>query len=117
MLQSGIPWDELALLIFAIMYKIHIFFFMSANKFWSTNLSWKRNDCQIMLMYRGRLTFNDTVRKTDLQKYRLEHPTPPLPPRDPTPPPPPHEATPSLEKEPTPHPGPTGLNQNQVEIL
>ena len=47
-LTSGIPWDELALLIFARMYKIHIYFFMSGNKFWSTNLIRKRTDCCIM---------------------------------------------------------------------
>ena len=94
-LQSGVPWDELAILIFVRMYKIHILFFMSGNKFWSSNFSRKRDDCQIMLMYRGRLTFSDTVRKADMQQYRLEHPMPPPPPRDPTPPPHPHEETPS----------------------
>ena len=54
------------------------------------------------------------MRKTDLEKCRLAHPTPPPPPRDPTPPPPPCEATPSLEKEPThrhkPKPGGNTLN-------
>ena len=49
-LQSGVPWDELALLIFVRMYEIHTYCLMSGNKFWSTNLSQKRDDCQILLM-------------------------------------------------------------------
>ena len=70
---------------------------MSGNKFWSTNLSRKRDDCQIMLVYKGGLTFSDTVSNADMQRYRLEHPTPPPPSRDSTPPPPPHEETQSMK--------------------
>ena len=93
---------------------------MSGNKFWSTNLSRKRDDYTILLMYRGGLTFSDTVRKTDMQRYRLEHPTPPPLPRDPTPPPPQHEETPSPQrprKDPTPPPGLNQSLQNQADIL
>ena len=77
---------------------------MSGNKFWSTNLSHKRTDCRIMLLYRGGMTFNDTVRKTDLEIYKLQHPMPPPPPREPTPPPP-HEPTPSRPPRPEPKSG------------
>ena len=63
-LQSGVPWDELALMIFSWMYEIHIFFFMGSEKFWSTNLGHRCDDCQIWLLHRGGLTFNETEERT-----------------------------------------------------
>ena len=79
---------------------------MGANKFWSTNISRKRDDRRIWLLYRGGLTFSATVKKTHLENYRLDHPRPALPERQPTPPPPPpappHEATPSPKRLPRP---------------
>ena len=106
-LQPGVQWDEPALLMFARVYQIHIFFLMGANKFWSTNISRKRDNCQIWLLYQGGLTFSDTVKKTHLENYRLEHPRPALSERQPRPPPLPHEATPSPKRPERPKPKPS----------
>ena len=57
-------------------------FLMGSNKFWLTNLSRKRDDCRIWLLYCGGLTFSDMVQKAHLETYRLHHPAPPV--RDPT---------------------------------
>ena len=70
---------------------------MRANKFWSTNIIRKRDNCRIWLLNREGLMFSDTVKKHTWQP-RLENPKPASPQRQPTPPPPPHEATPSPKR-------------------
>ena len=65
-LKPSVPWDELALLMFARMYKIQ-FFSMGANKFWSTNISRRRYVCRIWFLYQGGLTFSDTVKEVHIE--------------------------------------------------
>ena len=64
------PMDEIALVLIAQMYKVHIAFLMS-KKFWATQQNHDISKCKIVLAYRGNLTFNDTRKKL---------PTPPPPP-------------------------------------
>ena len=80
------------------------------KKFWSTNISRRRDDCRIWFLYWGGLTFSDTVKKAHLENYRLKHPRPAPPVRQPAPPPPPREPTPSPKRpgrpqRPKPKPG------------
>ena len=88
LLQPGVPWDELALLIFAKMYKTHIFLLMSDGKFWSTSLSQK-----LMLALFGFDT-EDTLKKGKPEEFRAQYPKPTPCPHHPTPSPPPCVPTP-----------------------
>ena len=62
------PLDEIRLVLFARMKKIHIAFLME-EKYWTTQCNHDFKKCTIVLAFRGNLTFNDT-RKTqpDLPK-------------------------------------------------
>ena len=60
---------------------------MGANKFWSTNISRKREDCRIWLLYQGGLMFSDTVKEVHLGNYKIAHPRPAPSEKQPTPPP------------------------------
>ena len=56
------PLDEIGLVLFARMKKIHIAFLMEA-KYWTTQHNRKFKKCSIVLAFRGNLTFNDTREK------------------------------------------------------
>ena len=56
------PLDEIGLVLFARMKKIHIVFLME-EKFWTTQCNHEFKKCSIVLAFRGNLTFNDTQKK------------------------------------------------------
>ena len=62
------PLDEIGLVLFARMKKIHIAFLME-EKYWTTQCNHDLKKCTIVLAFRGNLTFNDTRKKQpDLPK-------------------------------------------------
>ena len=52
------PLDEIGLILFARMKKIHIAFLMS-EKYWTTHQNHEFKKCNIILAFQGSLTFND----------------------------------------------------------
>ena len=61
------PLDEIGLVLFARMKKIHISFLMS-EKFWTTQQNHEIKKCTIILAFQGSLTFNDTKVKIEAPK-------------------------------------------------
>ena len=68
--QPQWPLDEIAIALFARMYKIHICVFVE-GKFWTTNRNQAINGANIYLVYCGKLKFLDTVRKGSLNEALL----------------------------------------------
>ena len=76
------PLDEIGLVLFARMKKLHIAFLME-GKFWTTQRNHEIKKCSIILAFRGNLTFNDTQTKESSlpkpapasikHKYTLRH--------------------------------------------
>ena len=64
--------DEIALVLIARMYKVHIASLMS-EKYWTTQRNHDISKCQIELAFRGNLTFNDTRKRPKT----LPHPSKP----------------------------------------
>ena len=56
------PLDEIALVLIARMYKVHIAFLMS-EKYLTTHRNHDISKCKIVLAFRGQLTFNDTKKR------------------------------------------------------
>ena len=56
------PLDEIGLVLFARMKKIHIAFLME-EKYWTTQRNHEFKKCTIVLAFRGNLTFNDTRKR------------------------------------------------------
>ena len=67
--QPQWPLDEIAIALFACMYKIHICVFVE-GKFWTTNRNQAINGANIYLVY-GKLKFLDTVWKGSLNEALL----------------------------------------------
>ena len=59
MARSTTPLDEIGLVLFARMKKIHIAFLMS-EKYQTTHRNHEFKKCNIILAFQGSLTFNDT---------------------------------------------------------
>ena len=76
------PLDEIGLVLFARMKKIHIAFLME-EKFWTTQRNHEFKKCSIVLAFSSNLTFNDTQKKeaslpklapaSIKHKYMLQH--------------------------------------------
>ena len=64
------PLDEIAIALFARMYKIHICVFVE-GKYWTTNRNQAINGADIYLVYCGKLKFLDTVWKGSLNEALL----------------------------------------------
>ena len=68
--QPQCPLDEIAIVLFARMYKLHICVFVE-GKFWTTNRNQAMKEADIYLVYCGKLKFLDTVRKGSLKEAVL----------------------------------------------
>ena len=68
--QPQWPLDEIAIALFARMYKIHICVFVE-GKLWTTNRNQAINGANIYLVYCGKLKFLDTVQKGSLNEALL----------------------------------------------
>ena len=69
------PLDEMGLVLFARMKKIHIAFLMS-EKYWTTQQNHEFKNCKIFLAFRGNLTFNDIRQKQVVIPKPLPAPVP-----------------------------------------
>ena len=65
------PLDEIALLLYACMYKIHICVILK-GKYWCTNRDEALNRATIYLIYQGHMQFSDTTRKGSLHSSMFE---------------------------------------------
>ena len=69
--QPQVPLDEIALLLYAHMYKIHICVILE-GKYWCTNQDKALNRATIYLIYQGHMQFSDTTRKGSLHSSMFE---------------------------------------------
>ena len=60
--QPGVPLDEIGILLYAHMYKMHIAIILE-GKYWTTNQDEALNHAKIYLIYCGHMQFFDTTRK------------------------------------------------------
>ena len=60
--QPHVPLDEIGILLYARMYKIHIAVILE-GKYWTTNTDETLNCTTLYLVYLGKMKFNDTTRK------------------------------------------------------
>ena len=65
--------DEVAIVLLARMWKIHVCVFLE-GKYWTTNKDLALNKATIYLMYTGKNTFYDTMRKGSLHWSLVEQP-------------------------------------------
>ena len=71
--QSQTPIDEVAIVLLARMWKIHVCVFLE-GKYWTTNKDLALNKASIYLVYVGKNTFYDTTRKGSLHWSLVEAP-------------------------------------------
>ena len=64
LISDSAPFDEIGILIFSRMFHIHMCVLMKGY-FWTTNDNEDMEQCDITLVYRGALVFDDTTRKVD----------------------------------------------------
>ena len=60
--QPHVPLDEIGILLYARMYKIHIAVILE-GKYWTTNTDETLNCATLYFVYLGKMKFNDTTRK------------------------------------------------------
>ena len=70
--QPQIPLDELGILLYAWMYKIHTCIILE-GKYWCTNHDEALNRATIYMIYKGHMMFSDTTRKGSLYSSMFEN--------------------------------------------
>ena len=85
--QPQVPIDEIAMVLLARMWKIHVCIFLE-GKYWTTNLDQALDKATFYLAYVGKNVYCDTTRKGSLhwsimeaphKKYNIRKPQPKLP--------------------------------------
>ena len=69
--QPQMPLDEIGLLLYARMYKIHLCVILE-GKYWCTNRDDALNKATIHMIYKGHMMFDDTTRKGSLHSSMFE---------------------------------------------